>query len=471
MDNSENIQPRRVLIASANPLFSRGLQKLFQEKWGGKAEIIGITANLADTIKAMEKHSPDLVVVDYDDKTINRTNILNEFVEGEGPMQIILVSLKGNGSAVVYDRQTLTPTQAGDLLDIPQLQPSLQKIGRLSGWTNRRRFALAAAIVLAVSTLVLFLMSRVRLLPVEASQQAGVVDRLFRFHFGAIAFLWSLIIVFMILSIIFFRRRKGDEGDGVHRRGNNRLEIAWTIVPLITVLAISTFGASNLAQTLVKDPQAMVVNVTAGQWYWSFEYPKAGVTSQTLNLPVNRQVLLRMTSRDVIHSFWVPEFRVKQDILPGDMVRELRITPTLQGTYKVRCAEMCGASHAYMESPVIVMDQAAFDAWIQEQVSAVTADPGERGAKLAQVNGCIGCHSSDGKDGVGPTWKSLFGSQVSLASGETLTADEAYIHESIVDPAAKVSAGFQPGLMPTNYGKILTEQQIGDLIAYIQSLK
>jgi cytochrome c oxidase subunit 2 len=348
----------------------------------------------------------------------------------------------------------------------------MQEIRQASRKGGAGRFVIVGILVL-VSTALLYLgMISANLLPVEASLQGKSIDALFNFHFLAISFLFSLIIVFLLYSVIVYRRRKGDNGYGVFRRGNSRLEILWTVIPLIAVLTISTVSASNLADTMAKDPQALVVNVTAGQWFWSFEYPDTGVVSPTLNLPVNRQVLLRMTSKDVIHSFWVPEFRVKQDVLPGEnLVKELRITPTLVGSYKVRCAEMCGASHAYMESPVIVMEPSAYDAWMQDQVSQVATDPITRGANLAKTIGCVGCHSADGKAGAGPTWKGLFGSQVKLASGETVTADEAYLKESILHPNAQISEGFNPGLMPTNYGDTLTADQLSDLIEYIKSLK
>jgi cytochrome c oxidase subunit 2 len=216
----------------------------------------------------------------------------------------------------------------------------------------------------------------------------------------------------------------------------------------------------------------MQVNVVGGQWFWSFEYPEQGVTSDELYLPVNQQVLLRMTSRDVIHSFWVPEFRVKQDLLPGEnFVRELRITPSVVGEYKVRCAEMCGVSHAYMESPVVVVEQAEFDAWIQQQASAGQDDPVARGERLASENGCIACHSLDGTPGVGPTWQGLAGSTVQLADGTTVQADEAYLVESIVEPHVKVHAGYPGDVMPDVYDELFSDQQVLDIVDFIESVR
>jgi len=237
------------------------------------------------------------------------------------------------------------------------------------------------------------------------------------------------------------------------------------------VLGMAYIGAQNLGETRRADPDAMVVNVTGFQWGWSFEYPEYGITSKELYLPVNKQVLLKMTSRDVIHSFWVPEFRVKQDLVPG-RITELRITPTMLGdTYKVRCSEICGTSHAYMENPVIVVEKVAFDAWVAEQ-QALAAEAGQtpegRGLALVTANGCRGCHSIDGSPGVGPTWFQLAGSEVPLSGGGTVVADDAYLLESILKPQAKIVAGFEAQQMPVyNF----TEEQVADIIAYIKTLK
>jgi cytochrome c oxidase subunit 2 len=227
-------------------------------------------------------------------------------------------------------------------------------------------------------------------------------------------------------------------------------------------------GAYSLGETRRVDPNAMVIKVTAIQWAWKFEYPDYGVTSKELYLPNDKQVLLKMESPDVIHSFWVPEFRVKQDVVPG-RVTEYRITPTLEGSYKVRCSELCGTSHAYMESPVVVVSQAKFDAWIlQKQAEAAAAQtPEGRGQLLVANNGCAACHSIDGTTMPGPTWQALAGSSVKLADGSTVTADDAYLIESIKNPTAKVVEGFNP-IMP-QYP--FTDAEIADLVAYIKTLK
>lgn len=315
------------------------------------------------------------------------------------------------------------------------------------------------------------------LLPVAASTQAGSIttvgsiDWLWNLQVIAISFLFALIVVPLLYSLIVFRRKKGDTSDAEHIEGNTTLEIAWTIVPLFVVLIFAYLGAYSLREVRRVDPQAMVVKVHARQFAWSFEYPEyGGFVSDQLHLPVNRQVLLQMESTDVIHSFWVPEFRVKQDVVPG-RVTELRITPDLPGTYKVRCAELCGAAHYKMEQPVVVSSGAEFARWAAEQQAAYAAaqTPEAKGELLVKANGCLGCHSINGTPLVGPTWKGLYGSQVELADGSTVTADDAFLIESILQPAAKIVAGFEAASAMPAY--TFTDEELSYIIAYLMTLK
>lgn len=304
--------------------------------------------------------------------------------------------------------------------------------------------------------------------PVAASAQAASIDQLWHWEVMVISFLFSLIVVPMLYSIFVFRQKKGEMLNGEHIEGNTRLEIAWTVVPLVVVMIFAYFGAYSLGEVRRVDPNALVINVQARQFTWTFEYPEYGFISTDLHLPVDRQVVLKMESADVIHSFWVPEFRVKQDVVPG-RVTEYRITPTLEGSYKVRCAELCGTSHAYMENAVIVDSQTAYDAWVAEQVqiAAESQTPEGRGKILATSQGCVGCHSIDGSRLTGPTWLGLYGSEVTLADGSTVTAEDAFLAESILDPNAKVVESFAPVMPPY----ALTDEEIAGIIAYIKTLK
>ncbi len=333
-----------------------------------------------------------------------------------------------------------------------------------------RHFVVVGILVIVVSVLAYAGLMAAHLMPIEASAQSVTIDRLWDLELATISFLAALILVPLTYSLVVFRRRKGDTTDGTHVEGNTNLEIVWTIIPLFLVATFAYLGAGNLAQIQRADPNAMIVKVTGQQWSWSFEYPSYGVTSTELHLPVVKQVLLQMTSRDVIHSFWVPEFRPKQDLVPG-RITQLRITPTVIGNYKVRCAELCGTSHAYMEQPVVVSNQTDFDTWMAAEVKkaqAAAATPEGRGQALVAASGCAACHSINGAAGIGPTWYGLFGSQVPISGDGTVTADEAYIHESIKAPQAKIVRGFENQLMP-NYG--FNDNQINDLVAYIKTLR
>lgn len=336
-----------------------------------------------------------------------------------------------------------------------------------------RHFVIAGILVIVMAVLTYVGLNSAGLMPVEASAQATAIDWMWNLEVIAISILFSLITVPLVYSLIVFRRKKGDTTDAEHMEGNTRLEITWTIIPLFIVLFYAYVGAVNLAETRRVDPAAMIVKVTGLQWSWTFEYPSVNglaVVSDELHVPVGKQVLLRMTSNDVIHSFWVPEFRVKQDLVPG-RITELRITPIKEGNYKVRCAELCGTSHAYMEKPVVVSSQADYEAWMAGQLELAkqaSQTPEGRGQALVAANGCGACHSINGSPGIGPTWYGLAGSQVELTDGSVVTADDTYLHESIKAPQAKIVKGFENQLMPT-YG--FTDEQIADLIAYIKTLR
>jgi cytochrome c oxidase subunit II len=342
-----------------------------------------------------------------------------------------------------------------------------------------RHYVIAGVLVIVLAVATYAGLMAIHLMPVEASAQSIPIDNLWNIEIAIISFLFALIMVPLIYSLVVFRRKKGDTSDGEHIEGNNTLEITWTVIPLIVVLILAYIGTYTLGDVLAVDPGALEINVTARQWAWSFTYPQ-GFTSKELHLPVNRQVVLDMQSVDVIHSFWVPQFRIKQDVLPGRITTE-RITPILIGNYTAMCAQLCGTSHSYMTAPVIVSSQADYDKWIQTQIAAAAVaaqTPIGRGQQLVAQNGCTSCHSIDGSStGIAPTWKGLYQSQVKLsggtnvAPGTVVTADEAYLTESIVNPSAKIVNGFQDNVMPKTFGTALSQSQISDIVAYIESLK
>ncbi len=332
-----------------------------------------------------------------------------------------------------------------------------------------RHFVIAGILVIVATFLTYTGLSAAHLMPVEASVQSLEIDWMWDLQLMGMAFLFSLIAVPMLYSLVVFKRKKGDTTDAEHVEGNTPLEITWTVIPLFVVVIFAYLGAGNLSRTLRISPDAMVVNVTGIQWDWKFEYPEYGITTTEMYLPVDKAVVLKMTSTDVIHSFWVPEFRVKQDLVPG-RITELRITPTLIDDYKVRCAELCGTSHYNMEEFVRVVDDAAFASWISGQqaiAEEASNTPEGRGQLLVTTNGCAACHSINGAAGLGPTWFGLAGSQVELEDGTTVTADDTFLTESIKDPRAKVVKGFLPNMPIYPF----TDEQIADIVTYIKTLK
>ncbi len=478
MFSSPHAKNRRVLIASSHPLFGQGLRNLLKERREAGVTVVGMVSNLEEALVALKKLRPDLVIVDYDDEMLNRDEFLARFMEGEEKLRVVLLSLQSAGEAIIYDRRTLAAAQIDDWLEewtyAEKEQSSLRRSENTESENRRmgmKHLVIAGLLVLVVTALLLFGLEQVRLLPVTASAQAVPIDNLFKLEFQVIAFLFSLIVVLMVYSIVVFRRKKGDNSDAVHIEGNSRLEVAWTIAPLLTVLYFAYLGGTSLAETVRPEPFAMEINVVGSQWSWRFEYPDHGIVTNELIMPVDKQAVLHLSSQDVIHSFWVPEFRVKQDALPGgrEFVRDLRITPTEIGEYRVRCAELCGLQHAYMLADVRVVSQQEFDAWVEEN-SQVSDDPVARGAQLAQQYGCLACHSTDGTALVGPTWQGIYGSTEALQDGTTVVVDDAYLHESIIDPAAKIVQGF-PNVMPPTVAADMTEEQIADVIEFIKSLR
>ncbi|MBL8049914.1 MAG: cytochrome c oxidase subunit II [Anaerolineales bacterium] len=307
--------------------------------------------------------------------------------------------------------------------------------------------------------------------PIAASAQSVSIDQLWQWEMIVISFLFAVIFVPMMYSLVAFRQKKGEMKDGEHMEGNTSLEIAWTVIPLFLVVIFAYLGGWSLGEVRRVDPQALVINVKGQQFTWTFEYPEYGIITNELHLPADRQVVLKMTSIDVIHSFWVPEFRIKQDVVPG-RITEYRVTPTLVGNYKVRCAELCGTSHAYMENAVIVNTQADYDAWIAEQAELAklaAQTPEGQGRLLTVRNGCTGCHSLDGTPLTGPTWFNIFGKTEEMNDGSTLVIDEAYLIESILNPNAKIVAGFpSPSVMPAF---VFSDEELANIIAYIKTLK
>jgi len=237
-------------------------------------------------------------------------------------------------------------------------------------------------------------------------------------------------------------------------------------------MSLAGYATDILLDITRESPEKeLVVGVIGQQWAWSFDYSEYGVVSSELVLPVNQPVVFHIQSVDVIHSFWVPEFRVKMDAIPG-ILNEARITPTELGDYTAYCSELCGTAHAYMTAPVHVVQAAAFDEWMsKQQAMAQAMEAGEAGGtQYAQTFGCLGCHSTDGSELVGPTFQGLFGSQRTFEDGTSGVADEAYLRRSILDPGAQIVQGFSD-VMRKDYADEVAEEQIEALVEFIKGLE
>jgi len=337
-----------------------------------------------------------------------------------------------------------------------------------------RHFLITAVIVAALTAGIgLLLEAVIDRMPLGASVQAGFIESLLVKHFWVIAFLFSLIGGFLLYSVFAFRQKKGELEDGDYLEGNTPLELVWTIVPTGVVIWFAFLGGQSLTSMETVDRDALRVNVTARQWSWTFEYPEYGISSEELVLPVDDQVLLRLRSTDVVHSFWVPEFGPKQDLLPGGEVRELRINPTEPGGYTLACAELCGRQHAVMLADVQVMTRGDFEDWVGMKVAENPCAIGDQvgcGQKLAQESGCLACHSVDGSESVGPTWLGIFETEEMMSDGQMIMVDEAYLIQSIREPGSHIVMGFE-NVMPATIADNLTDEDILAIIEYIESLR
>jgi cytochrome c oxidase subunit 2 len=310
------------------------------------------------------------------------------------------------------------------------------------------------------------MLTRFSLFPEQASTVAPRVDALLYFLLAITVFFVALIAGLILYFMVKYRRRGEAHPPVVH--GSLALEAAWTIIPFGLTMIIFFWGASIYASLRRPPDDALQVDVVAKQWMWKLQHLEGRREIDELHIPVGRPVKLVMTSEDVIHSFYVPAFRTKQDVVPGRYTT-MWFEATRPGTYHLFCAEYCGTLHAGMIGWVIAMEPAAFQAWLAGTGPGAAAPaPATGGEVLFQQLGCVTCHRPDAK-GLGPPLVGLFGSSVRLQDGRTVVADENYLRESILTPQAKITAGYQP-VMPTFQG-LIHEEDVMQLIAYIKSLK
>lgn len=301
------------------------------------------------------------------------------------------------------------------------------------------------------------------LFPEAASTAAPGVDYLYFFLVGVSAVV--SIGIFVAVAVFAIRYRMRDP-DYIPKpiEGSYALESTWILIPLAFSMVMFLWGADVYFQNASPPKDAMEVYVTGKQWMWKLQHPSGQREINELHVPVGRSVKLLMATEDVIHSFYVPAFRIKRDVVPG-RYSELWFKATKTGKYHLFCAEYCGNQHSGMIGSVYVMEPAAYEAWLSGPGGEESM--ASRGGKLFQQYGCATCHSLDSV-GRCPTLRGVFGNPVKLADGRQVTADEAYIRESILNPGAKTVAGFEQ-IMPTFQGQV-DEEGILQLISYIRSL-
>jgi cytochrome c oxidase subunit 2 len=312
-------------------------------------------------------------------------------------------------------------------------------------------------------------------LPRPASREADRIDFVFWFVTIICIVIFAAVAAILGYAVLKFRARPDDDSDGPPIHGHTGVEIAWTAIPTVLVTAIAIVSAIVLAKNDAAGANPLRVDVTGQQFAWNFKYPSFGNRpSGDLRLPVGRSVVLHLNALDVIHSFWVPEFGQKQDLVPG-IETTLHITPKRTGRFPVVCTELCGLGHATMRSSAIVMTQTAFQKWARSGGKAAGAPPpaggttsgggAALGKQLFDSQSCNGCHTltaAGAKGTIGPNLDRL--PAEAKGPGKPL---EQFVRESIVDPNAYVEKGFQPGVMPQNYKTMLSKAQLDALVQYL----
>ncbi|MGB5994144.1 MAG: cytochrome c oxidase subunit II, partial [Candidatus Deferrimicrobiaceae bacterium] len=301
-----------------------------------------------------------------------------------------------------------------------------------------------------------------------ASRTTVQVDALFLFIGGVSLFFFLLVEGLLIYFAIKYRKQKGAEGvETPDIRGNFLLETVWILIPSLVVVAFFYYGYIVFRDIRTPSPGATDIHAVSRQWLFEFRYPDGRMSINELRVPAGSPVKLILSSDDVIHSFYIPAYRLKQDMVPGQYTT-LYLHPDKAGTYDILCAEYCGVAHSTMRAELIVMEPGAYAAWRETQAAPAGLSLAEQGKALVEKSGCLGCHALEGKEKIGPNLGQGFGRKVLLADGTSVTADEEYLRESIFDPKAKVVKGY-PAVMPTFKGS-LSPDDVGAIIAYLRSL-
>lgn len=306
------------------------------------------------------------------------------------------------------------------------------------------------------------------MLPVQGSTHAKGVDDLYMFIF------WLSVVFFLIVTaligafVVKYRRRGPNDRTGnlTHHMG---LELTWSIIPLILCIFIFFWGFRDYMTATVAPGDAMEINIVGEKWLWTFEYPNGMRSIGSLHVPVGKPVKLIMQSKDVLHSFYIPAFRIKMDVLPNRYTEQW-FQSDEPGVYDVQCAEYCGKGHSQMNAKIYVDTPAKYEDFLENGDEEMRKMPlAELGKLIYETRGCITCHSLDGSRGQGPSWKGVFGAEHKMADGRTFKVDENYLRTSILEPQAMIVQGYE-GIMPTYQG-LMRDREILAVIEFIKAQK
>jgi cytochrome c oxidase subunit 2 len=303
-------------------------------------------------------------------------------------------------------------------------------------------------------------------MPPAASTIAPHTDAVFYFIYTVSLFFFTLIVLLMAYFVFRYRRRvEGERGPG-RTTHHTALELTWTAVPLVLVVLMFYSGFRGFMNLMNPPAGALDIRVLGQKWLWSFTYPNGHVDTE-LHVPVDTPVRLTLESNDVIHSFFIPAFRIKRDAVPGRYNR-IWFQATRPGEYLALCAEYCGTQHSDMLARVVVHEPGLYEKWLAEAADPFRTRSLAEVGQLLVAKRCGGCHSVDGSANIGPTFKGIYEHSVTLADGSTVVADDNYIRESILEPRAKIVRGYEP-VMPTFKGQ-LKDREITAIIEYIKAL-
>jgi cytochrome c oxidase subunit 2 len=345
---------------------------------------------------------------------------------------------------------------------------------------SRRPLLWVVGLSLAATVVGIAIVLAIDWFPAQASTASNDIDTLYDVLLIVSVPIFVLVMAVAIYSVWAFRVKPGDMRDGAPIHGNTRLEVVWVTIPLIIVSILAAYGWIVLDDIEAKQSDPLVVNVTGQQFAWSFEYPGQGkLETNQLVLPIDRPVHFKINTKDVLHDFWVPEFRLKSDAVPG-ITTDVRVQPSRLGSYPVVCAELCGIGHSTMRQTVRVVSSEAFDAWVERQraskvdggVDNAGGDPLAAGRQLFTASGCNACHTladADATGSVGPSLDDLAVQADKFSKQQGLTPAE-YVENALVDPNSFVVPGYDENVMPTTYGDQLSPAQIDTLVEYLLSV-